>query len=79
MQNAPKDAIYVWVNSRLDYPKRLAESIGRNDLQIVTPYWFDSEKWRGRKFSEIIVDHAATLTTKQFLILASIRFRIKKP
>lgn len=36
MLNAPKDAVYVWVNSKLLYPKHLARHLGRDDLVICT-------------------------------------------
>lgn len=37
MLAAPKDAYYVWCNERLDYPRRLAQHLGRNDLKIIAP------------------------------------------
>ena len=34
MENAPDGAVFVWCNGHLDYPKRLAEHLGRKDLRI---------------------------------------------
>lgn len=58
MNQAPENAVYVWCDRHLDYPKRLARHLGRSDLQIVRPEWIVNERWRGQMFSGIIVDHA---------------------
>lgn len=62
MLSAPKNAVFVWVNANIDYPARLAKELGREDLQIVSPSWLEMERWRGGKFSGIILDHAVMLT-----------------
>jgi hypothetical protein len=36
IEAAPPNAIFVWCNRRLEYPRSLAGSIGRNDLRIVS-------------------------------------------
>jgi hypothetical protein len=61
MQGAPFGAVYIWCNHHLDYPKALAASLGRADLQIVSPEWLRGERFRGLRFSGIVVDHAAEL------------------
>lgn len=66
MQEAPKGAIFIWCTSDLWYPKHLAIALERKDLKIVRPEWLDGDEWRGLHYSEIIVDHWARLTTKQW-------------
>ena len=65
MEAAPQGAIFVWVNSRLDYTKALAKKLGRDDLEVVSPEWLSSDSWRGRTLTGVIVDHAASLTSTQ--------------
>jgi len=36
MLEAPENAIYVWPNSKLDYPNDLAKYLGRFDLTIIS-------------------------------------------
>lgn len=78
IKNAPRDAYFVWCNSDLFYPKRLALMLQRDDLKIVTPRFLESNNWRGLKLSvEIIVDHAAELTPMQKENYAAIIMSIK--
>jgi hypothetical protein len=65
MQGAPQKAIYVWCNNNLSYPKNLTKNLGRDDLEIVSPQFIESDKWRGRLFSEVVLDHALELTERQ--------------
>lgn len=39
MLGAPQGAIYVWCNSRTDYPTMLARQLGRKDLVIKPASW----------------------------------------
>ena len=73
MLHAPEGAVYVWVTGSLHYPKHLAHSLGRNDLEIVAPSWLSWDRWRGRRFSAIVVDHAARLTEDQYVAVETIR------
>lgn len=66
MQAAPQGALFVWVNHRLGYPKDLARKLGRADLEIVPPSYLEGDQFRGRTFSGIVIDHAATLTNSQW-------------
>lgn len=67
MNAAAPGAYYVWVHGDLWYPKDLARKIGRGDLTIVSPEFFgDHYRWRGIRFSDIVVDHAANLTQRQY-------------
>lgn len=57
MTNANKGAVFAWPNHHLQYPRMLAESIGRTDLKIVSaPSVFSQGNWRGGM--DIVVDHA---------------------
>lgn len=58
--------IFVWCNEQLTYPKSLAVSIGRTDIEIVGPDWLEQERYRWRELSDIAVDHAARLTDRQW-------------
>lgn len=66
MEASPVNSVYVWVNHGLAYPRRLAERIGRTDLEIVGPDWLE-DRWRGRRLSGLVIDHAAyqVLTAQQ--------------
>ena len=79
MQAAPTRTIYIWCNDRLDYPKQLAHHLKRDDLEIVSPGWLDSDRWRGRRLSGIVVDHAARLTDKHRELLHDISSRVVQP
>lgn len=59
MKSAPIRAVYVWGNAALDYPRALARTLGRTDLEIVSPSWLTDDRWRGRELSGIILDHHA--------------------
>ncbi len=63
MKNAPLDAVFVWGNSHLLYPKDLAKRLGRADLQIVRPA--DLERLMGRPLTGLVIDHAARLSPKE--------------
>lgn len=73
MQLAPKNAVFVWINHQLHYPRELAAKIGREDLEIVSPDWLSDNRWAGRTFSAIAVDHAASLTDSQWDALLIVR------
>jgi hypothetical protein len=77
MQESPINAIFVWCNSDLTYPKQLASDINRADLKIVSPGWLEhASNWRGRKFSGIDTDHALDLTERQLDGLLAARTRV---
>lgn len=65
LKHAPMDAFFVWCSHYTDYPKMLAEKIGRQDLKIVSPDWLELDHWVGLKISGIVVDHAAKLNIYQ--------------
>lgn len=58
MRSAPTEAVFVWpVHRSMDYAVALARHIGRTDLQIVSPGWFEDSRWRGLQ-RPVVVDHA---------------------
>ena len=59
MENAPNEAIFIWCNQHLDYPKRLARELGREDLQIYSPgVLSDAHRFAGMEISGVVIDHA---------------------
>ncbi|WP_167313395.1 hypothetical protein [Ralstonia insidiosa] len=76
MEKAPTAAVFIWCNDRLDYPKRLARSIKRRDLQIVGPGWLENG-WIGRRFTGIVVDHAAHLSPQKIGLLTQAISRVE--
>lgn len=79
MQEAPHGAVYVWVNSRLDYPVRHARALGRNDLEIVPLSWLDGHRWRGRDITGLVIDHAVVerLRYNHFRTIDEIQARVQ--
>jgi hypothetical protein len=66
MRAAKRDSVFIVGNRNMvDYARHLAESIGRDDLKIVTLTWLEENSWRGREFTGITVDHDLQLTEKQ--------------
>ena len=63
--DAPRNSIYVWVNGKLDYPRRLARQLGRYDIKIVSPSIFENKQLRATN-KPIVLDHAVNLTFEQF-------------
>lgn len=57
--------VFIWCNDLIHYPKALAKKLGREDIKIYPLCNLENtHKFVGMKVSEIIVDHAATLTPK---------------
>lgn len=59
IENAPRDAVFVWVNEHLQYANDIAFMLGRIDIEVVGPSWLRGNEWRGRIFP-LVVDHAFT-------------------
>jgi hypothetical protein len=64
MKDAPRDAIYIWVNNKLAYPRALARLLGREDLDIRSPVFFETDARFGHR-GAIVIDHATRLTPRQ--------------
>lgn len=64
MMDAPRGAIYVWVNGALGYPIDLARSLDRTDLEIVSPAWITHSRLAGIN-RVVCVDHACCLPSEK--------------
>ena len=58
MLDAPQNAVYVWCNDRLEYPRHLASNLYRHDLRIVGPSWLEHDGYMGLSFTSVVLDHA---------------------
>lgn len=78
MRAAKRGAVFI-VGARpmVDYARRLAESIGRDDLKIVTLQWLEPNNWSGREFTGITVDHDLRLTEKQQVLFDMAMQRVR--
>jgi hypothetical protein len=65
MRRAPRGAIYVWLNSSMSYPRKLAKDLGRDDLRIVPPAFFDSRSHIWDSTRAVVLDHATVLNSEQ--------------
>lgn len=72
MKKAPEGATYVWPNTHLHYPRRLAEHLGRHDLVIVSAGSVRRETVEGSRIS-LVVDHATRWTDGIFEAEAYLR------
>lgn len=60
MQSAPKGAAFVWCNSHLYYPQKLAQHLGRTDLEVRPLQWLlNMPNLAGSVLNGVVVDHAA--------------------
>lgn len=64
MTDAPVGAYFVWCNESSFYPQRLAERLGRTDLQILMPHQI-RYRLAGTN-NPVVVDHAARLNDEQW-------------
>ena len=58
IRSAPVGAIYIWPNSHLAYPRKIAEQVGRDDLRFVSPGWLTAGRWQGLNLTGLVKDHA---------------------
>ena len=79
MLAAPQGAIYICCHEQdaRGYSRRLAYSLGRVDLELVSTSWLDSERWHGRHLSAVVVDHACRLTDEQQSLLRHVFARVR--
>ena len=56
-----------------EYPQELARALGRTDLIIRPLSWLSPQNVMGRKFSGIVIDHAADLSLEQYEVLSYLR------
>jgi hypothetical protein len=78
MMAAHRDSTFVWCNGHLEYPKRLAAKVGREDLKIVSPYWLEEGRWRGLELTDLLLDHATELSARQMDAFNHAITRIRK-
>lgn len=65
MKEAPYGAVYIWRTKALSYPRKLAKSLGREDLKIIAAAHLCNIHRRGDfkvRMSGVIIDHAAMYT-----------------
>ena len=79
----PHGGVYVSCNWKcVSYDMRLAYSLGREDISIVSPDRITDNRWQGREFTAIDVDHAFPSTSRQtdlfYELLARAKTRIRK-
>ena len=79
MKKAPQKAVFIWCNQQISYAVNLAESLGRNDLEIVSPMWLTHRRWIGRELTGLVVDHAAELTKDQSMSFMEALARVRIP
>jgi len=79
MLDAPSGAVYLWHNYDLHYPRKLAKSIGRDDLVIKGLSWLTPQNVRATKPCHVVVDHyaASRLSMDHLDTLYLIRYRIQ--
>ena len=78
MVNAPKHAVYIWVNNQTAYPRRLASMLDRKDLKIVGPDWLTLGVWRGMELTGVVLDHATELNTDGRDAYSEVRTRVRR-
>ena len=66
MMEAPLGSIFITVNASTIYSDNLARFLGRGDLQIIPPSWFNTSRTIGKDVPAVIVDHAALFTDSQY-------------
>lgn len=75
---APRHAVYVWVNFLLNYPRSLAHRVGRDDLEIIAPEHMLRSGFMGRELTGIVLDHATVLDSRQLDAYRCILSRIRR-
>lgn len=78
LEMAPKNALYVWCNSYLEYPKRLCRQLEREDIKVITIGQVDLAMLGMPRF--VVVDHDTQLTPKlaELITIHNNIVRIKK-
>lgn len=61
--DAPRDSVYVWCNSQINYPLRLAEYLDRSDIHVVPLSWLRN----GNLYDgPLVIDHACNMNEEQY-------------
>ena len=74
---AKSNAVFIWCNNNLIYPKKLAKELNREDIKIVSPDWLING-WKGITISQIILDHALQMNSEQRTELLQAQMRVKQ-
>ena len=61
---APKNSIYLWPNTNLEYPKMIAEKYNRKDIIFMPIYMFFRYHYHGN-IRYVVADHACSLNFEQ--------------
>ncbi len=65
MKSAPRDAVFVWCNESLRYPKQLARHLGREDLKIARPVYDEVFMIAAGTKRDVVIDHEADRTANK--------------
>jgi len=80
MRDTPRDAVFiVGFRNVVDYARRLAEKLQRDDLKIVPAEWLEQRNWMGREFTGIVLDHDVRLSDRQQTMLTIVMAQVRKP
>lgn len=74
LENAKPDAVFIWPTYALYYPEKLAKDLGRTDITIISvgrAFSNCMEYFRGRRCSEIVVDHAIRISADAAVLLSA--------
>lgn len=75
---APLDAVFVWCNDDLSYPKMLVRQLEREDIKIVSPDWITDRRFEGQHLTALVVDHATHFSRKQWLAYYDARVYVRE-
>jgi hypothetical protein len=78
IKSAPVGAVFVWCDARVGYPAELARKCRRTDIDVRPLSWLHPKNICGRKFSGVIVDHAARLDSTMTEALHMAKQRTEK-
>ena len=56
----PKGSVFVWVGHDLRYPRNLAQTMGRDDIVVVSTSWITDQRWQGLTLTGLAIDHAVS-------------------
>jgi hypothetical protein len=65
LAQAPRGATYIWPNSVLSYPIRMAAKLGRTDLVFKPRSWLSDRYVRGLRLPAVVLDHAVERLTPE--------------
>lgn len=74
IDSLPDGSVFVWVSSDTRYPRDLAVKLGKK-IQVVNRSWIVSDRWRGRDFPCVEVDHAIKPSMAEMVALRQIAHR----